>query len=458
LNRWFTGYKNIFVLEDNDQPGHDHARMVARALRGIVDQVRIVSFRDLPPKGDVSDWLEQGHSKDELLKRCEAAPTGGHVLDVRNIGDLTVKPRPRGWLLGISFCRRFLSQLQADGGVGKTALRYAQYLSLASGRSLTGEFVFVRCRVLILSLEDDVEELERRLWAAMLFHKLDPAELAGWLYYQALGRNAGKLKTLDEKGRVVDGELAASVEHTVAEYKIDLVGLDPFVKTHTVGENNNDAIDAVAQVLTDLAHRYDVAVDTPHHVAKGPADPGNAQKGRGASALVDAGRLVYTLAVMSPEEADGFGIAEENRRYFIRLDRGKVNIAPPARVATWFELKSVPLGNSTNLYPHGDEVQTVAPWTPPDAWAEFDVGLQNAILDTIDKGLPGGHRYSDSAAAKKRAAWEAVVKHAPDKTKVQAREIIQVWLKNGVLRRDEYQDPERHVPVSGLFVNADKRP
>jgi hypothetical protein len=200
LNRWFTGYKNIFVLEDNDQPGRDHARMVARALREIVEQVRVVSFCDLPPKGDVSDWLEQGHTKDELFKRCEAAPFGGHVLDVRNIGDLTVKPRPRGWLLGVSFCRRFLSQLQADGGVGKTALRYAQYLSLASGRSLTGEFVFVRCRVLILSLEDDVEELERRLWAAMLFHKLDPAELAGWLYYQALGRDAGKLKTLWRTG------------------------------------------------------------------------------------------------------------------------------------------------------------------------------------------------------------------------------------------------------------------
>jgi hypothetical protein len=458
LNRWFTSYRNVFVIEDNDQPGRDHARMVAWALRGIVDQIRVVSFRDLPPKGDVSDWLEQGHTKDELLKRCEATPLGGHALDVRNIGDLTVKPRPRGWLLGVSFCRRFFSQLQADGGVGKTALRYAQYLSLASGRSLTGEFVFVRCRVLILSLEDDVEELERRLWAAMLFHKLDPAELTGWLYYQALGRDAGKLKTLDEKGRVVDGELAASVEHTVVEYKIDLVGLDPFVKTHTVGENNNDAIDAVAQVLTDLAHKYDVAVDTPHHVAKGPADPGNAQKGRGASALVDAGRLVFTLAVMSSQEAEGFGIAEEDRRCFIRLDRGKVNIAPPARVAMWFELKSVPLGNSSNLYPHGDQVQTVAPWTPPDAWAHFDVGLQNAILDTIDAGLPNGRRYSDSPAAKDRAAWKVVQKHAPDKTPEQAREIIKAWVKNGVLRVDDYDDPERRTKVAGLFVNAERRP
>ena len=65
-------------------------------------------------------------------------------------------PPPRQWLLGNIFCRKFLSQLLADGGVGKTALRYAQYISLAIGRSLTGEHVFVRCRVLILSFEDDL--------------------------------------------------------------------------------------------------------------------------------------------------------------------------------------------------------------------------------------------------------------------------------------------------------------
>jgi hypothetical protein len=38
------------------------------------------------------------------------------------------------------------------------------------------------------------------------------------------------------------------IEAAIIENKIDLVALDPFVKTHSVGENNNDAIDAVVQV------------------------------------------------------------------------------------------------------------------------------------------------------------------------------------------------------------------
>jgi len=37
---------------------------------------------------------------------------------------------PRGWLLGNTFCRGFLSSLMAAGGTGKTALRIAQALAL----------------------------------------------------------------------------------------------------------------------------------------------------------------------------------------------------------------------------------------------------------------------------------------------------------------------------------------
>src|SRR5215813_3465674 len=53
---------------------------------------------------------------------------------------------PREWLLGNVFCRKFVSSLVGAGGVGKTALRYAQYVSGAINRSLTGDFVFKRFR------------------------------------------------------------------------------------------------------------------------------------------------------------------------------------------------------------------------------------------------------------------------------------------------------------------------
>ena len=87
-------------------------------------------------------------------------------LGERNASEIATPP-PRAWLLGSVFCRTFISSLIAEGGVGKTALRYAQLIALAIGRSLTGEHVWQRCRVIIVSLEDSDDELDRRICAVL---------------------------------------------------------------------------------------------------------------------------------------------------------------------------------------------------------------------------------------------------------------------------------------------------
>jgi AAA domain len=373
-------------------------------------------------------------------------------------GDDVEIPPPRGWLLGNTFCRKFMSSLLGDGGVGKTALRYAQALSLAVKRALTGEYVFQRCRVLIISLEDDTDELRRRILAAMLHHKIDRADIKGWLFLSAPGASAGKLMTTDPAGRAIVGQLAAAIEAVIVERKIDLVMLDPFVKSHSVEENQNSIIDEVAQVLTDLAARHNISVDAPHHISKGPAEPGNANRSRGASSMVNAGRLVYTLTPMSSEEAKTFGIAEEDRRLYVRVDSAKVNITRGGGAAKWFRLVGVRLGNATDLYPHGDEVQTVEPWTPPETWADLSIALLNQILTKIDAGLQGGNRYTDAPHAQERAAWRVVTELAPTKTEGQAREIIRTWVKNGVLVHHDYDNPVTRKAVKGLKVDPTKRP
>ena len=84
--------------------------------------------------------------------------------------------------------------------------------------------------------------------------------------------------------------------------------------------------------------------------------------------MKDAARLLYTLTPMTEKEAEWLGVAETDRRSLIRLDSGKVNIAPPTSTATWFRLVGVPLGNATSEYPNGDEVQAAERWLPPDVW------------------------------------------------------------------------------------------
>jgi hypothetical protein len=200
------------------------------------------------------------------------------------------------------------------------------------------------------------------------------------------------------------------------------------------------------------------AMDTPHHTSKGIAAAGDASKGRGASSMKDAARIMNTLTQMTPDEAEQFGISEAERKSLIRLDSGKVNIAPPSGQAKWFRLVGVPLGNPSDLYPCGDEVQTVECWTPPNTWSGTSHVVLNRVLDDIDKGLENGQRYSSANAAGERAAWKLVQQHLPDKSEKQCRAIVATWMRSETLFSEDHEDPVQRKKRPGLRVNPAKRP
>ena len=278
----------------------------------------------------------------------------------------------------------------------------------------------------------------------MLYYDVKSEDLRGWFYIVALPPEGGKL--VSDKGAA---PLKAWVEGQITEKQLDLLCFDPLVKTHDLEENDNGAIERVIGTLATLAITHNLAVDAPHHISKGTPDPGNADRGRGASSFKDGGRLVYTLAAMSEAEAEQFGIGSHDRQRFIRLDAGKVNLAASGKTK-WFELLGVKLGNHTELYPHGDEIQVAAPWMPPDTWAGLSNDALNTALTEIDRGLPDGRLYSDGPRAKETAAWSVVRNHCPDKTEHQCREIIRTWLKNGVLYSEEYMNPTSRNKQRGV--------
>ncbi|CAB3391655.1 phage/plasmid primase, P4 family [Kyrpidia spormannii] len=73
FNRWFKD-ADIIILPDNDEPGQKHARQVAHSLAPYAKRIRVVELPGLPEKGDVSDWLDAGHTVQELLTLVEQAP------------------------------------------------------------------------------------------------------------------------------------------------------------------------------------------------------------------------------------------------------------------------------------------------------------------------------------------------------------------------------------------------
>lgn len=55
-----SGYKCVFILPDNDEPGKGYAADVYRAVSAIdtPPQVKVLALSGLPPKGDAVDWLQ----------------------------------------------------------------------------------------------------------------------------------------------------------------------------------------------------------------------------------------------------------------------------------------------------------------------------------------------------------------------------------------------------------------
>jgi hypothetical protein len=357
-------------------------------------------------------------------------------------------------------CRQFVSSLYGDGAVGKTANRIACALALATGRGdiLNGLHVFQRCKVLYLCFEDGEVELKRRICAAMKHHEIFNDDIKGYLFVRAITDHELKLVTSDNHGKTTLGPLIEALDAEIARLEIDATFLDPLIKTHGCEENNNTAMDLVSEILTDLAVRHNMALDIPHHVRKGPPDPGNADAGRGASAIKDGGRLIYTQTPMSPEEAELYSVSEEERLSLVRVDQGKVNIVRRTGKPQWFRIVSVNLGNTgiSSLYRNGDDVQTIEAWNAPNPQDLQKTQIVD-IFTKIRKGPCEGERYSPEASSNDWAG--TVIKTVADKSERAAALILKTWIDRDVLLKDKYPSPRhgrRNNRVWGLWVNEAK--
>ena len=68
-----AGAKGVYVLPDHDDAGRAHAEAIARSCQQAGLRVKIVALPGLPEKGDVSDWLAAGHTRDDLVELAQAA-------------------------------------------------------------------------------------------------------------------------------------------------------------------------------------------------------------------------------------------------------------------------------------------------------------------------------------------------------------------------------------------------
>jgi hypothetical protein len=77
--KWLPEYnvylagEHVVIFPDNDEAGRQHAADLIRNLSGVVASLKVIELPGLPDKGDVSDWLDAGHTADELCDLIDNA-------------------------------------------------------------------------------------------------------------------------------------------------------------------------------------------------------------------------------------------------------------------------------------------------------------------------------------------------------------------------------------------------
>jgi DNA polymerase-1 len=73
----YAGYltgAHVVVVEDNDGPGREHAEKVARELLPFAASVKILKLPEVPEKGDLTDWIDAGGTREEFDSLVSETP------------------------------------------------------------------------------------------------------------------------------------------------------------------------------------------------------------------------------------------------------------------------------------------------------------------------------------------------------------------------------------------------
>lgn len=306
--------RRIYVLADNDPAGDKKAALAVEKLSGIAAVSRI-DLPGLPPKGDISDWLDAGNDDAALVELCigaapvaanDNAPPGLSIFDWtvdRFVGEAPqVEYLVDGVIpLGVP------GMVSAAGDTGKSfallelhrrvAFGASTYASPIFGGKVVGEGVSV-----MITSEDDANEVHRRVAALD-----DKGERFGSLGKRMMVvplPSAGGARAFwreDRKfGLVETDDFKRICDQLMSIDGLRLVTFDPLASfAHVPINENPTAGQFVCSSLARLASETNATVLTAHHMrkSKSPIETlGDARDAiRGSTALVDGLRLAYAM-------------------------------------------------------------------------------------------------------------------------------------------------------------------
>jgi putative DNA primase/helicase len=252
----FRGH-DLIIAPHNDPAGLASAEQVARDSTGIAASVRVLPPLVVIPCGDLSDFVEQGGTREELLNLALETPiwrSASPAADKLAVCLADVAPQSVDWLWKPYLPLGKLALIEGDPGLGKSWLTCAIATAVSRGFGLPGLAVAEPRNVLLMSAEDGLADTIRP--------RLD-----------SMGADAKKIfaindpLTFDEAGLI-------RIEAALATYRPTLVIIDPlvaFIGARVDIHRANETRTVMAK-LAGLAERYACAIVGVRHLRKSSSD------------------------------------------------------------------------------------------------------------------------------------------------------------------------------------------
>jgi putative DNA primase/helicase len=292
FNEFFRG-RPVGVPPDNDEAGRRHATQVAEALCNTAACIKILELPGLPPKGDVSDWLDAGHKFGELSILFDDAPQyvkeepWTRKADVVKMSE--IEPEDVQWLWPNRFPLGMISLLVGDPDLGKSYLSMYLAATVSNGGTWPDGSPCPKAKALILNGEDSLARtVGKRL-------KVLGADADKVIAIRAMRQKISKDTECNDFFNISSDRL--ELERVIkANPGVQLVIIDPlsayFGNADTFKES---VVRSILAPLADMASRYDVALVGIMHLNKGNSSKA-IYKTQGSLAFPATARAVWLVS------------------------------------------------------------------------------------------------------------------------------------------------------------------
>jgi len=288
----FMKGKHIAIFADNDEPGQKHLQSLISHLTGVAASIRVVSLPGLKHKGDVSDWIEAGGTREQLAKFIkDSTPLNGTMPAIKlppkkerpkfkllKLSEIEFKAPE--WLIKPLMEKDALSLIFGDPACGKSFFAIDVTCSIATGKDFHGMKVSQGPVVYIAG--EGQNGLKRRFtaWSIRHHQSLDDAPIF-------ISLMPGSLCDEEETDLIVEAVKQVATEHDSPA----LVVIDTVARNFGPGdENSTKDMNAFVHSLDRIKSICGSTVMLIHHT--GHSDK---SRSRGSMALKGALDAEYRL-------------------------------------------------------------------------------------------------------------------------------------------------------------------